>query len=95
MLLCRQGLITITTEVDDPFIMIHIAYIGCGVPGFARAKIPDPFFTTKAVGSGTAQGLAFAYDVITHKHGGSLSFSTEVGEGTTFTIRLPIKKNQE
>lgn len=90
-----KGLITITTEVDGPFVLIHIADTGCGIPDFASAKIFDPFFTTKAVGNGTGQGLAIAYDVVTNKHGGTLSFSTEVGEGTTFTIRLPIKKSRK
>lgn len=89
-----KGLITITTEVDGPSVLIHIADTGCGIPDFAREKIFDPFFTTKAVGSGTGQGLAIAYDVVTHKHGGTLSFNTKVGVGTTFTIRLPIKKSQ-
>jgi signal transduction histidine kinase len=87
-----KGLITITTEVDGASALIHFADTGCGIPDFARAKIFDPFFTTKAVGNGTGQGLAIAYDVVTHKHGGTLSFSTEVGVGTTFTIKLPIKK---
>lgn len=88
-----KGLITIKTEVDDPSILIHFSDTGCGVPDFAKAKIFDPFFTTKSVGSGTGQGLAIAYDVVTRKHGGSLTFTTAVGEGTTFTIRLPIKKS--
>jgi len=88
-----KGLITIKTEVDGPSVLIHITDSGCGIPDFARAKIFDPFFTTKGVGRGTGQGLAIAYDVVTHKHGGALTFSTAVGEGTTFTIRLPMKKN--
>lgn len=88
-----KGLITITTEIDGPSVLIHIADSGCGIPEFAREKIFDPFFTTKAVGRGTGQGLAIAYDVVTNKHGGSISFTTVVGEGTTFTIELPIKKN--
>jgi len=90
-----KGLITITTEVDGPFVLIHIADTGCGIPDLASAKIFDPFFTTKAVGNGTGQGLAIAYDVVTSKHGGTLSFTSEAGEGTTFTIRLPINKSQQ
>ncbi|MDP3479131.1 MAG: response regulator [Desulfoprunum sp.] len=88
-----KGIITIKTEVDGPSVLIHFSDTGCGIPDFARAKIFDPFFTTKAVGSGTGQGLAIAYDVVTSKHNGSLTFTTAVGEGTTFTIRLPIKKS--
>jgi len=88
-----KGIITIKTEVDGPSILIRIRDTGCGIPDFARAKIFDPFFTTKSVGSGTGQGLAIAYDVVTRKHGGTLTFSTVVGEGTTFTITLPIKQS--
>jgi signal transduction histidine kinase len=87
-----KGLITIKTEIDGPSVFIHITDSGCGIPDFARAKIFDPFFTTKEVGRGTGQGLAIAYDVVTHKHGGTLTFSSVVGEGTTFTIKLPVEK---
>ena len=55
-----------------------------------RCHIFEPFFTTKEVGKGTGQGLAIARSTVVTKHHGSLSFETEVGKGTTFTIRLPI-----
>ncbi len=87
----NKGRITITTEVDAPFVLIHVADTGCGIPDSALSKVFEPFFTTKAVGKGTGQGLAIAYDVVTHKHGGTLSFVTGLGKGTTFTIRLPIR----
>lgn len=90
-----KGRITITTRADGPFVTIQVTDTGCGIPDSARAKIFEPFFTTKAVGRGTGQGLAIAYDVVTRKHGGTLTFSTEVGKGTTFTVRLPILKNEE
>jgi signal transduction histidine kinase len=48
------------------------------------------FFTTKPVGRGTGQGLALARSVIVDKHGGAIRFETAVGQGTTFTIRLPL-----
>jgi signal transduction histidine kinase len=50
----------------------------------------DPFFTTKEVGKGTGQGLALAYSVIVKKHSGKIWFETEIGQGTTFFIALPI-----
>jgi signal transduction histidine kinase len=80
--------------MDDSAVLIHVADTGCGIPEACRARIFEPFFTTKEVGKGTGQGLAIAYDVITRKHGGSLAFSTVMGEGTTFTIRLPIAKGK-
>jgi two-component system, NtrC family, sensor kinase len=86
-----KGTITITTASDGASVTIAIADTGCGIPESIQGKIFDPFFTTKDVGKGTGQGLAIAYDVITRKHGGKLGFTTVPGEGTTFTISLPIK----
>ena len=56
-----------------------------------KKRIFDPFFTTKEVGKGTGQGLAIAHNVIVDKHGGTISFDTKAGQGTTFIIRLPIE----
>ena len=50
----------------------------------------DPFFTTKEVGKGTGQGLAIARSVIVDKHGGTIDCETEQGQGTTFTVRIPL-----
>jgi two-component system, NtrC family, sensor kinase len=90
-----KGRITIKTESDGSSVLIHIADTGCGIPEQYREKIFDPFFTTKEVGKGTGQGLAIAYDVVTRKHGGTLSFTTVFDEGTTFTIKLPMKMGTE
>ncbi len=90
-----KGTITITTAADGGAVLIHIADTGCGIPESIQGKIFDPFFTTKDVGKGTGQGLAIAYDVITRKHGGKLSFTTVPGAGTTFTISLPIKHQKK
>ena len=85
-----KGKITIITRVLGDSIEIAIADTGRGIPVDARARIFDPFFTTKEVGKGTGQGLAIARTVVVDKHGGSLHFETEVGQGTTFFVRLPI-----
>jgi signal transduction histidine kinase len=55
-----------------------------------RSRIFDPFFTTKPVGKGTGQGLAIARSIIVEKHGGQLTFESDVGKGTVFTVILPI-----
>jgi len=70
-------------------VEIRIGDTGTGIPEKARDRVFDPFFTTKPVGKGTGQGLAIARSVIVDKHGGTISFETETGRGTTFIIHLP------
>ena len=85
-----MGTLTISTKHDGDHVEVRIRDTGTGIPEAARAKIFDPFFTTKAVGKGTGQGLCIAQTVIVKKHGGTLTFETELGKGTTFIIRLPL-----
>jgi signal transduction histidine kinase len=86
---CR-GRIGVETSREGEWAVIRISDTGGGIPEAIRDRIFDPFFTTKAVGKGTGQGLAIARTIVTEKHQGQFSFETEVGHGTTFTIRLPI-----
>ena len=86
----KKGLITITTCRDGDYAVIQVSDTGCGVPNSIKDKIFDPFFTTKEVGKGTGQGLSITHSVITDKHNGTIFFTSEKGEGTTFTIRLPL-----
>jgi PAS domain S-box-containing protein len=85
-----KGLITITTKLDGEFAEIRVADTGTGIPEIHRPHIFEPFFTTKDVGRGTGQGLALVYNSIVKKHGGTTSFDTETGKGTTFILRLPL-----
>ncbi len=85
-----RGRISVRTHRDGPDVLISVADTGTGIPDHFHAKLFDPFFTTKEVGRGTGQGLAIARG-IAEKHGGELGFETEVGRGTTFTLRLPIE----
>jgi len=85
-----KGTITISTQQCSDCVEIRIRDTGTGIPEHARTRVFDPFYTTKGVGKGTGQGLAIAHDVVVNKHGGLLSFETEVGRGTTFIIRLPL-----
>jgi PAS domain S-box-containing protein len=87
----NRGLITIRTRRDERAIYIDINDTGGGIPEGIRERIFDPFFTTKGVGKGTGQGLAIARSVIVEKHHGSLTFQSEIGKGTTFTIELPLE----
>lgn len=89
----EKGLITITTRSVDGVVEIRVSDTGSGISEEHRARIFEPFFTTKPAGKGTGQGLALAYQVV-KRHGGTISFATETGKGTTFVIRLPIKQEE-
>jgi len=85
----EKGVITVKTCIEDGFAVVSVSDTGGGIPEAIRKRIFEPFFTTKEVGKGTGQGLSIAHNVI-KAHGGKLEFVTEIGKGTTFTVRLPI-----
>jgi PAS domain S-box-containing protein len=85
-----KGKIRVRTRQDDNRVCIEISDTGCGIPEALGERIYDPFFTTKEVGRGSGQGLAIARSIVVDKHGGLLSYDSEVGQGTTFRILLPI-----
>ncbi|HEY4175664.1 MAG TPA: AAA family ATPase [Kofleriaceae bacterium] len=85
----ERGKITVRTRLDGDAVVIAISDTGSGIPEPIRDRIFDPFFTTKAVGRGTGQGLALARTAIVDRHGGTLTFETRAGSGTTFLVRLP------
>ncbi len=85
-----KGTITVTTQHLQNEVEIRITDTGRGIPQKSRPYIFDPFYTTKEVGKGTGQGLSLARSTVVDKHGGSLTFETEEGRGTSFLIRLPI-----
>jgi PAS domain S-box-containing protein len=87
----NKGRITIRTRRDGAWAEVRICDTGTGIPEAVRARIFTPFFTTKEMGRGTGQGLAIAHTVVVTKHGGTLSFETEEGRGTTFIVRLLIE----
>jgi signal transduction histidine kinase len=74
---------------------ICVADTGTGIPEEAQPHIFEFLYTTKEVGKGTGQGLALVHRVVVDNHGGQVSFVTEQGQGTTFTIRLPLKAQGE
>ena len=86
----EQGQIDIATHSADGAIVIEIADTGCGIPADHLNRIFEPFFTTKAVGKGTGLGLSIVYDIV-EKHGGEIAVESRPGNGTRFTIRLPIR----
>ena len=62
---------------------------GIGIPAEVRAKLFQPFFTTKPTGEGTGLGLSISYDIVTQQHGGAIAVESVVGQFTEFTVRLP------
>lgn len=90
-----KGLITIATRTAGDHVVIRVTDTGTGIPPDIRDRIFDPFFTTKPVGKGTGQGLMIAHDIVVNKHGGSLTFESEMGKGTTFIIRIPLHQEPE
>jgi PAS domain S-box-containing protein len=86
----HKGVIGIRTRCEGDQVVISISDSGCGIPENIREKIFEPFFTTKEVGRGTGQGLAIARSIVVDNHGGTLTFESVVGQGSTFHVRLPI-----
>jgi PAS domain S-box-containing protein len=85
------GKIGVRTWSKEGNIYIAISDTGCGIPADIKNRIFDPFYTTKEVGKGTGLGLSIAYDII-EKHKGDIRIESEVGKGSTFTIRIPVVK---
>jgi len=85
----EKGVIAIKTWYQDGFIWIEISDTGIGIPGKNLARIFEPFFTTKEAGKGTGLGLSITYEII-QRHKGEITVTSEAGEGTTFTIKIPV-----
>jgi two-component system NtrC family sensor kinase len=85
----RPGVITVATQRANNHVNIIFTDNGCGIKKHVMPRIFDPFFTTKDIGKGTGLGLSICYSIIV-KHGGKISVKSQVNEGTTFTIRMPI-----
>lgn len=89
-----KGVIGIRTYQREDSVFIEISDNGSGIPEDKIDKIFEPFYTTKPVGKGTGLGLSMAYSII-NKHKGDINVRSSVGEGTTFTIRLPLDPRDE
>ena len=90
-----QPQLIITTEVVNANTpkaraIVRIADNGSGIPEHVQPQVLNPFFTTKPVGKGTGMGMSISYQIITEKHGGKLTFTSEAGKGTEFIIDIPV-----
>jgi two-component system NtrC family sensor kinase len=85
------GSLNITIKQDGAFVTIAFSDTGAGIDEKVMDKVFDPFFTTKPLGKGTGLGLSICYGII-REHEGTIDFSSKRGEGTSFSIRLPLKK---
>ncbi len=75
-------------------VEINIRDNGPGIPESVRQQIFNPFFTTKPIGQGTGLGLAISYQIVTEKHGGQLLCRTNPGQGTEFSVQIPVRLTQ-
>ena len=85
-----HGEIRIRTRAVENFVEIEIKDTGIGIPEVNLKKIYDPFFTTKEVGKGTGLGLNVSYNIV-KRHNGSIEVESEMGRGTAFRIKIPVK----
>ncbi|MDD3473821.1 MAG: HAMP domain-containing sensor histidine kinase, partial [Syntrophaceae bacterium] len=91
----QGGKVTLTSKVENSFIVMDVADDGPGIPKANLSRIFDPFFTTKPVGKGTGLGLSICYGII-KKMGGDITVSSAVSLGTTFHVKIPLAtKNSE
>lgn len=90
----KEGKITVRTWLETDQVCVAITDTGCGMSPEVQAKVFEPFYTTKEVGKGTGLGMSIAYEII-QNHGGSIDIDSEIGQGTTFTIRLPLRAEEQ
>jgi len=88
------GKLTLRTSVDDSQLKIEVQDTGCGISPENIRKLFTPFFTTKGKGKGVGLGLAVAYGII-QRHQGKIEVQSKEGEGTLFTIYLPVHHQRE
>ena len=86
------GKLIVSAREKGGFLEVEVADTGCGIPGESVDKIFDPLFTTKAKGIGL--GLAVCKAII-DRHEGNIEVKSKVGKGTTFNVKLPLKREQK
>lgn len=85
-----EPVVSVSTKREGEQVIVSVSDNGTGIPEQALGKIFQPFFTTKPTGEGTGLGLSLSYDTVTKGHGGTIVVESKQGEGSVFTIRLPL-----
>jgi PAS domain S-box-containing protein len=85
----RGGWLTVQSRLDGDRVIVEVADTGSGIPSEQLSRIYDPFFTTKAIGQGTGLGLSITYGIV-REHEGTITVESAVGQGTRFTLSLPL-----
>ncbi len=88
----ESGILNVTTRATGELVEVEVKDDGPGIPENVLPKIFDPFFTTKAVGEGTGLGLSIVHKIV-QGHGGTIRVKSVKGEGTMFTVSLPLPQN--
>jgi nitrogen-specific signal transduction histidine kinase len=88
------GRLTLRTSANDSWLKLEVQDTGCGIPQENMRKLFTPFFTTKGKGKGVGLGLAVAHGII-QRHQGRIEVQSKEGEGTTFTIYLPMRHEKQ
>ncbi|MNZ71806.1 Wide host range VirA protein [compost metagenome] len=86
----EPGRIILRTRLNPPWAEIQVEDNGVGMPETVRKRTFEPFFTTKEIGQGTGLGLSVSYFIITNNHKGQMEVQSAPGQGTCFTLRLPL-----
>jgi signal transduction histidine kinase len=84
--------VSVNVSMADGNFIISIADNGEGMTDEVKQRLFENFFTTKPIGQGTGLGMSITRDIIENKHGGKVTFESRLGEGTTFTFTIPVRK---
>lgn len=87
----KVGAIAFDVLLDEAAVYVQVTDTGIGIPKSVRDRIFDPFYTTKITEKGTGLGLSVSNRIVT-QHGGVIEFESVVNQGSTFTVKLPIRR---
>ncbi len=90
----KQGTIKIKSWNGNGYVNVSISDTGCGIAEDRISRVFEPFYTTKEVGKGTGLGLSISYEIV-KKHKGEFLVDSEIGGGTTFTVKIPVAEDED